>query len=103
MIQVTVFYPYQPGKSFDMEYYVNRHIPMVKEKLGEACKSASVLKGVACIPPGTPPVYTAMTLFTFESIDTFRQAFNPHAETIMADRTNYTTIQPIIQIDEIKL
>ena len=29
MIKVTVMYPNEEGKKFDMDYYVNKHIPMV--------------------------------------------------------------------------
>ena len=36
MIKMTIFYPNDEGKIFDMDYYVNSHIPMVMEKLGGA-------------------------------------------------------------------
>lgn len=35
MIKVTVFYQNDEGKRFDMEYYLNKHITMVQQKLGE--------------------------------------------------------------------
>ena len=31
MIKVSVMYPNGEGKHFDMEYYVNTHIPLVEE------------------------------------------------------------------------
>jgi hypothetical protein len=37
MIKVSVLYPDGPGATFDMGYYLNRHIPMVRAKLGAAC------------------------------------------------------------------
>jgi len=42
MIKVNVFYPNEEGKKFDMEYYCNKHIPMVQQKLGAAVKGVSV-------------------------------------------------------------
>ncbi len=33
MIKISVLYPNEKGKKFDMEYYCNSHIPMVQEKL----------------------------------------------------------------------
>ena len=42
MIKVSVLYPNDEGKTFDMEYYCNKHIPMVREKLGAACKDVDV-------------------------------------------------------------
>ena len=42
VIKVSVFYPYGDGKKFDMGYYLNKHIPMVKKLLGASCKGTSV-------------------------------------------------------------
>jgi len=32
MIKVNMLYPNEEGKKFDMDYYCNIHIPMVREK-----------------------------------------------------------------------
>ena len=37
MIKVTVMYPYTEGARFDHAYYRDRHMPMVKARLGSAC------------------------------------------------------------------
>ena len=47
MIKVSVFYPHQPGASFDMAYYCDHHIPMVLRLLGSAVKNAAVEIGRA--------------------------------------------------------
>ena len=41
MIKFSIFYPNEEGKTFDMDYYVNSHIPMIQEKLGGALKGGS--------------------------------------------------------------
>jgi uncharacterized protein (TIGR02118 family) len=38
MIKVNVMYPYTEGARFDHAYYCDRHMPMVKARLGSACK-----------------------------------------------------------------
>src|SRR5437773_10674077 len=38
MIRVSVMYPRTEGDSFDMDYYVNKHMPMVRDRCGEALK-----------------------------------------------------------------
>ena len=48
MIKVSVFYPDREGSKFDMDYYCNSHIPMVREKLGPACKNVAVEQGIGC-------------------------------------------------------
>jgi uncharacterized protein (TIGR02118 family) len=103
MIKVSVLYPYSEGVRFDMGYYCNSHMPLVQEKLGAACKGLSVEHGVSGPEPGTPPVYIAMGHLYFETVEAFQEAFGPHAEAIMGDVPNYTDIQPVLQISEVKL
>ena len=102
MIKVSVLYPHSEGKKFDMKYYCETHMPMVRQKLGSACKSIAVEQGIAGGAPGAPPTYVAMGHIYCESAEAFQTAFGPHATEIMADIPNYTPIQPIIQISEVK-
>ena len=103
MIKVSVLYPFKDGVGFDMNYYLNSHIPMVRTKLGAACRGASVEQGVAGGAPGTHPAYIAMGHLLFDSVESFQAAFAPHAAAIMADIPNYTALQPVIQISEVKM
>lgn len=103
MIKVSVLYPYTEGAAFDMDYYLTKHIPMVREKLGAACKGASVEHGLAGGAPGTSPTYIAMGHLLFESVEAFQAAFGPHTAEIVGDVPNYTPIEPILQISEVKI
>ena len=103
MIKVSVFYPNEEGKKFDMLYYLNNHIPMIQEKLGTALKGGAVDQGLAGASPGSPATYIAIGHLYFDSVETFQSAFGPHAESILGDIPNYTDIQPTIQISEVKL
>ena len=103
MIKVSVLYPNEEDKKFDMDYYLNSHIPMVQEKLGDALKGGAVEQGLGGVEPGSPAIYVAMAHLLFDSVETFQSAFGPHSEAIMADVPNYTDIQPTIQISEVKI
>ena len=103
MIKVSVLYPNNEGAKFDMAYYLNKHIPMVKEKLGAACKGAAVEAGLSGAAPGTRATYIAMGHLYFDTVDAFQTAFGPHTQAIMGDIPNYTNTQPTIQISEVKL
>ena len=103
MIRVNVLYPNTEGKKFDMAYYCNRHIPMVQQKLGAACKGVNVDQGLSGGQPGSKAGFVAMAHLLFESVDAFQAAFAPHAGAIMGDISNYTDIEPIIQISEVKM
>jgi uncharacterized protein (TIGR02118 family) len=72
MIKVSVLYPNSPGCKFDMSYYLGKHMPMVKQKLGAACKNSAVEQGIAGGAPGTPATYVAMGHLYFDSGMRFR-------------------------------
>ena len=102
MVKVSVFYPNSAGCKFDMNYYLTKHMPMVQQKLGAACKSIAVEQGIAGGAPGAPATYVAMGHLYFDSADAFPAAFAPHAQAILADIPNYTNTQPTIQISDVK-
>ena len=60
-IFVTVQYPNKEGSRFDMDYYINNHLPLVAEKFGEAMLSLKACKGIATPNPEVTPVYQVMT------------------------------------------
>ena len=103
MIKVSVFYPHSPGASFDIDYYVNKHLPMVRRLLGKACKGAGVEHGLSGPAPGSSPTYVAMGHLYFDTVGEFQEAWAPNAAQIVADIPNYTAIQALIQISEVKL
>jgi len=103
MIKVSVFYPDSAGCRFDMDYYVKKHMPMIRQKLGAAVKGVAVEQGLSGGAPGAPATYVAIGHLLFESVETFQAAFGPHSQAILADVPNYTNLQPIIQISEVKI
>ena len=103
MIKVSVLYPNEEGKTFNMEYYCNKHIPMVQQKVGTALKSVAVEQGLSGAEPGSRAIYIAMGHLYFDSVEAFQTFFGAHEGEIMGDIPNYTDIQPTIQISEVKL
>jgi len=103
MIKVGVFYPQNEGSKFDMKYYLEKHIPMVRQKIGPALKSVAVDQGLAGGTPGAPMTYVAIAHLLFDSVDAFQAAFGAQGQAIMSDVPNYTNIQPIVQISEVKM
>jgi uncharacterized protein (TIGR02118 family) len=103
MVKVSVLYQNSDGKKFDMQYYCDKHIPMVKRKLGDSCKRLDVDQGVGGGQPGSKPAFVAMAHLLFDSVEDFQGAFGPHADEIMGDIPNYTDIQPTIQLSEVRM
>jgi uncharacterized protein (TIGR02118 family) len=103
MIKLTVLYPNGADTKFDMAYYTSKHLPMVKQKCGPACKSIGAELGINGGAPGSRPTYIAIGHLTFDSVESFEKSFVPHTSAIMADIPNYTNSKPLIQISEITL
>jgi len=103
MVKVSVMYPNHEGTKFDMTYYINRHIPMVRQLLGSALRGVSVEQGISGEGPGSPASYVAMGHLLFDSVEAFQTSFGPQAQAIMEDIPNYTNSVPIVEISEVKL
>jgi uncharacterized protein (TIGR02118 family) len=103
MIKVSVMYPNTPDARFDMSYYLDRHMPMVRDLMGGVLKGMNVEQGLAGGQPGAPAPYVALGHLFFESVDAFQAAFAEHGGAILADIPNYTNTQPTLQISQVKL
>ncbi len=103
MVKVSVLYPHSPGCRFDMDYYCTRHMPMVADRLGAACQGVAVDEGVGAGPDGSSPPFVAMAHLYFESEEAFHRSFDPQAREIMADVPNYTDIQPVLLVSNVRI
>lgn len=101
MIKLSVMYPTGEGKTFDMDYYLGTHIPLVAKLLGDAIKGATVEEGIAGGAPGAPATFAAMGNIYFESLESFQNSFGPNAPTILADLPNFTNAEPTVQISKV--
>src|SRR5207249_11218329 len=55
MVRISVFYATSEGKKFDHDYYVNRHMKLVRERLGSfGLIRTEVDKGMAVGGRGAP-------------------------------------------------
>ena len=103
MTKVSVMYPTGEGKTFDLDYYCNTHLPMVSGLLGDALKEASVEKGLGGGAPSSPAPFLAIGTMYFDSVEDFGNAFGQNAEKIMGDLPNFTNSEPVVQVSEVTL
>lgn len=101
MIKVSVMYANTAGVRFDHEYYRDTHLPLMKARMGDRCKSYTIDKGLAGGAPGQPPAYVGMCHIFCDSVEDFQAGFGPHAKEILGDIKNYTDAAPTIQISEV--
>ncbi len=101
LVKVAILYPSGDGKTFDMDYYTDKHMPMVADLFGDPLKRYAIDKGVAGRTPEEPLPYVAVGYFYFDTLTDYQNAFSANAEKILSDIPNYTNIQPVVQISEV--
>ena len=84
-----------------MNYYLNTHIPLVANLLGDAVKGATVEQGLGGPVPNSPATFAAMGNIYFDSMESFQNSFGPNAPKILADLPNFTNAEPVVQISEV--
>ena len=101
MATVTVIYPREPNPTFDFDYYVQHHLPLLMQRWGSSrLEAVEALRGVAGADGGEPP-FLAQALLRFSSMQTFQEAISgEHTPEIMGDIRNFTNAQPIVQVNE---
>ena len=101
MIKVAILYPNGEGKTFDMDYYSTKHMPMAASLFGDSLKAMSIDKGLTGGTPNAPMPYLAIGYFYFENMSAFQHAMGDNSAKLRADVPNYTNIQPVLQVSEV--
>lgn len=70
MVKISILYPNKDDGHFDMNYYIETHMPMSIECLSasQGYRGVSVEEGVQGREPGSVPEYIAMCDYLFDSL-----------------------------------
>ena len=102
MFKVAILYPNGEDKTFDMDYYEKKHMPMVAGFLGKNLKFYEIDKGIAGRTPNDKVPFVAVGYFYIVDVAEYNKAIAQNRDAVISDFKNYTNIQPVIQISEIK-
>lgn len=101
LIKISIMYPYAEGKTFNMEYYETKHMPMVAGYLGANLVRYTIEKGVSSGIPNQPLPFMAIGTFYVKSLSEYQAAIAPNRDAIRADFANYTNAMPVILVSEV--
>ncbi len=100
MILVSVMYPGGSGTRFDMDYYLQRHMPLVSERWSAlGLHDYKIVKAIGT-PDGGDAPFQVMALLSFESAQAFASAAKAHGKEIFGDIPNFTDVQPVVQLND---
>jgi uncharacterized protein (TIGR02118 family) len=101
LIKISIMYPYAEGKTFNMEYYETKHMPMVAGFLGSNLVRYTIEKGLSSGIPNQPLPFVAIGTFYVKSLSEYQAAIAPNRDAIRADFINYTNVMPVILVSEV--
>jgi uncharacterized protein (TIGR02118 family) len=101
LIKISVMYPYAEGKTFNMEYYETKHMPMVAGFLGSNLVKYTIEKGLSSGVPNQPLPFMAIGTFYVKSLSEYQAAIAPNRDAFRADFVNYTNVIPVILVSEV--
>jgi uncharacterized protein (TIGR02118 family) len=101
LIKISIMYPYAEGKTFNMEYYETKHMPMVAGFLGSNLVKYTIEKGLSSGVPNQSLPFIAIGTFYVKSLSEYQAAVAPNRDTIRADFVNYTNVIPVILVSEV--
>src|SRR6266705_2657649 len=78
LVKVSVMYPFAEGKTFNMEYYETKHMPMVAAFLGSNLVKYTIEKGLASGIPNQPLPFMAVGTFYVKSLSDYQAAIAPN-------------------------
>lgn len=101
MIRVSVLYPNTSGAKFDRKYYMEKHMPLVRERLEKyGLVRVEVDKGLGSMG-GAPAPFVYIAQLQFDSVENFQKGMEAHGQELLADIPNYTSVQPQVQVSEL--
>jgi uncharacterized protein (TIGR02118 family) len=101
MVCISVLYPNVPGKKFDHDYYAQKHMPMVMERLkGSGLIRYEIDRGLAGGMPGTPAPFASSGRLYFNTVEEFQKGLAAHGPEILRDVPNYTDIELQVQVSQ---
>src|SRR5690349_1317788 len=100
--KVTILYPNGDDKTFDMDYYEKKHMPMIAGFLGKNLIFYEIDKGISGRTPNDKLPFLAVGFFCVKDVAEYNKVIAANRDAIVSDFKNYTNIQPTIQISEVK-
>lgn len=93
---VTILYPVKEGYTFDMDYYLKKHMPLVAEKWGPFGLKQYYVTDLR----DTQQPYSVQATLIWEHADGglagFKAGGEAHGPEVMGDVANFSSEQPIL-------
>lgn len=99
MIRISILYPRSGGTFFDLDYYIDKHMELVRNQLKPFGLLATEVD--AGIDEKTSP-FSAIGYLLFKTRREYETGFSAKGHELSADIPNYTDIEPVVQVSDFR-
>lgn len=96
MMIISVLYPVTADNTFNLDYYLTSHVPLVKRLL-----EPMGLRETRVLSAGPEAAFPVIAELSFDDLDSLNAALAAHGPETQADIPNFTDVIPVIQISEV--
>ena len=98
---ITVMYENVDDATFDLDYYMATHMPLVDAKFKPfGIKGWRVLKAVGT-PTGEKPLYSIIANLEFDTAEQFKAAVAAEGGPVFGDVPNFSNKAPVVVIGDL--
>jgi uncharacterized protein (TIGR02118 family) len=98
---ITVLYENVDDATFDLDYYMAKHMPLVDEKFKPfGIKGWRVLKAVGT-PTGEKPLFSIIANLEFDDAAQFKAAVAAEGGPVFGDVPNFSNKSPVVVIGDL--
>ena len=98
---ITVMYENVEDATFDLDYYLSRHMPMVEATFRPFGITGWRVARAVGTPSGETPLYSIIATLEFDAAEQFRAAVAAHGEAVFGDVPNFSNKSPVVVIADV--
>ncbi len=98
---ISVMYPNVADATFDLDYYLASHMPMVLQRFGPFGMTGWTVAKIVGTPDGSKPTSSILATLTFDGVESFHKALAAESGPVLADVPRFSNKAPVFLIGEL--
>ena len=98
---ISVLYPDAGDATFDMDYYLAKHMPLVAERFAAHGMTGWRVSRSVGTPQGGKSPYSVIATLEFGTAAGFEAAIKAEGSTVLGDVPNFSNKDPVIVIGDV--
>jgi uncharacterized protein (TIGR02118 family) len=101
-VSCTVLYPNDADATFNMDYYLSSHMPLVGKHFGQHGLQSWSVTEFQPGPDGAKPPYSVQATLVFDKAEEVGKAIEAEGSVVFGDVPNFSNKQPVFMMGPVK-